>query len=121
MRAFRLLPADTKAAPELMAHLGRAGIVQRADGWGYRFDPAAYGERNPHDNWSTMARIQAPTLVVRAELSSVLTAEMGERMLRLIPSASLAVVPGAYHHLTLDAPEAFVAVLTPFLKEAVGG
>jgi esterase len=120
VRAFRLLPPDTNAAPELIAHVARAGIVQRPEGWGYRFDPAAYGQRNPHDNWLTMSRIQAPTLVARGELSPALTPEMTDRMLRTIPRASLAVVSGAYHHVTLDAPEAFVAVLAPFLKESLG-
>jgi pimeloyl-ACP methyl ester carboxylesterase len=120
VRAFRLLPPDTRAAPELLAHVARAGIARASGGWGYRFDPAAYGKRNPHDNWLTMSRIQAPTLVARGELSPALTAEITDRMLRTIPRASVAVVPGAYHHVTLDAPDAFVAALGPFLKECIG-
>ena len=120
VRAFRLLPPDTKAAPEFMAHLGRAGIVERPQGWRYRFDPGAYGERNPHDNWATMARIQAPTLVVRGELSPVLTKEMTDRILREIPRVTVTTVPGAFHHVTVDAPAAFVAALAPFLEQTVG-
>jgi pimeloyl-ACP methyl ester carboxylesterase len=120
LRSFRLLPKETTAEPELLAHVGRAGLVRREAGWVYRFDPACYSRRQPHDAWPLLPRITAPTLVVRAELSPILPAEMGDRMLGLIPHASLAVVPGAYHHLTLDAPDAFNAELTRFLKSAVG-
>lgn len=121
VRAFRLRPPDTKAAPEFLAHVGRAGIVKHAAGWGYRFDPACYGERHPHDAWPLLERITAPTLLARAELSPVLTPEMAQRMLDAIPDASLTIIPGAYHHLTLDAPTAFVPALDAFLKESLGG
>jgi pimeloyl-ACP methyl ester carboxylesterase len=120
VRAFRLLPPETNAVSELLSHVARAGIAEGAEGWGYRFDPAAYEKRDPHDNWLTMSRIQAPTLVVRGELSPALSPGITDRMLRTIPRASLAVVPGAYHHVTLDAPEAFASILAAFLKAAIG-
>ena len=120
LRSFRLLPKETNADPELLAHVGRQGLVKREAGWVYRFDPACYSRREPHDAWPLLPRITAPTLVVRAELSPILTAEMADRMLSLIPDASLAIVPGAYHHLTLDAPDAFSGELGRFLKDAVG-
>jgi pimeloyl-ACP methyl ester carboxylesterase len=120
LRSFRLLPKETNAAPELLAHVGRAGLVKRDAGWVYRFDPACYSRREPHDAWPLLQRITAPTLVVRAELSPILTAAMADRMLELLPNASLAIVPGAYHHLTLDAPDAFNAALERFLKDSVG-
>jgi pimeloyl-ACP methyl ester carboxylesterase len=119
LRSFRLLPSGTVAAPELLAHLGRAGTVKREAGWVYRFDPACYGRRQPHDAWPLLEHITAPTLVVRAELSPVLTPDMARRMLDTIPDASLAIIPGAYHHVTLDAPDALVAALHAFLKEAL--
>ena len=120
MRSFRLLPRETNAEPELLAHVARAGLVKRDAGWVYRFDPACYSRREPHDAWPLLSQITAPTLVVRAELSPILTPDMADRMVELIPGASLTVVPGAYHHLTLDAPEAFSAALGRFLKDAVG-
>jgi len=64
-------------------------------------------------------RIQAPTLVVRGEHSPVLPLEMSARMLETIPNAELIEIPGAHHHLTLDAPEAFSAALDTFLRRAL--
>jgi pimeloyl-ACP methyl ester carboxylesterase len=39
-------------------------------------------------------------------------------MLETIPDAELVEIPGAYHHLTLDAPETFSAALVRFLRQA---
>jgi pimeloyl-ACP methyl ester carboxylesterase len=42
-------------------------------------------------------------------------------MRRLIPGARFAEIPGAYHHLVLDAPAAFSTVLDRFLSEVAPG
>ena len=113
--SFRLLPRETLADPDLLAHVARAGIAERGGGFSYRFDPAANGSRKPRDMWPELMKITAPTLIVRAVLSPVLTADMAETMLRLIPDARLAEVRDAYHHVTLDRPDAFVAAVSDFL------
>jgi pimeloyl-ACP methyl ester carboxylesterase len=113
--SFRLLPRETVADRVLLDHVARAGIAERAGGFSYRFDPAANGSRKPHDMWPELPKITAPTLIVRATLSPVLTADMAARMLRLIPDSRLAEVPGAYHHVTLDRPDAFVQAVSAFL------
>ena len=114
-RAFRLLPRETVAVPELLRHLALEGFVERGGGWVYRFDPACNGSRSPVDAWPLLGRIQAPTLIVRGELSPVLPAEMAERLRAAIPGATLVEIPGAYHHLVLDRPAAFVHALDAFL------
>jgi pimeloyl-ACP methyl ester carboxylesterase len=115
IRAFRLLPRETVAAPELLTHLARAGFVERAGGWVYRFDPACNGSRRPVDAWPLLGRITAPTLIVRGELSPVLPRDMAERLRTAIPTAALVEIPGVYHHLVLDNPAAFVRALAAFL------
>ena len=113
--SFRLLPRETVAAPELLAHVARAGIVEREGGWSFRFDPSANGARAPHDMWPHLSKITAPTLIVRAGNSPGLTPEMAERMCGLIPDVRLVEVPDAYHHVTLDQPERFVRALEGFV------
>ena len=114
-RAFRLLPRETVAAPDLLTHLARAGFVARGGGWVYRFDPACNGSRRPVDAWPLLGRIVAPTLIVRGELSPVLPRDLAERMQAAISTATLVEIPGAYHHLVLDDPAAFVQALDAFL------
>ena len=117
--AFRLLPRETIADPALLAHMARMGLVRVDGGFRFRFDPACYADRKPVDCWPLLPRITAPTLVVRGEHSPVLPLEMAARMLETVPNAELIEIPGAHHHLTLDAPEAFSAALDPFLRRAL--
>lgn len=114
--AFRLLPRDTIADPALLAHLARAGMTGRNGGWGWRFDPATHGNRQPVDAWPLLDRITAPTLIARGGLSPILTPEMAERLHTGIARSTLVTVPDAYHHLTLDRPAEFTAALGEFLK-----
>jgi pimeloyl-ACP methyl ester carboxylesterase len=116
LRNFRLLPPDTTADAALLDHLGRQGIVQRDGRFLYRFDPACSGRRRPADGWPLLQAIKAPTLLVRGEHSPVLPTAMAHEMQRLIPGARFAEIPGAYHHLVLDAPGAFSRALDRFLS-----
>jgi len=118
--SFRLLPRETVADPRFLAHVARAGIVKREGGWSYRFDPAANGSRRPHDMWPHLSHITAPTLIVRAALSPVLTGDMAARMRAAIPDVRLVEVPDAYHHVTLDQPDRFVRAVEGFLAEGLG-
>lgn len=113
--SFRLRPRDTVADPAFLAHLARAGIVERDGGWVFRFDPACNGQRRPVDAWPLVGRIQAPTLIVRGQWSPGLAGGVAERLRDAIPTSTLVEIPNAYHHLTLDQPARFVEVLDRFL------
>jgi pimeloyl-ACP methyl ester carboxylesterase len=116
LRRFRLSPPETTAAPALLEAIGGRGIQRLGPRrWAYRFDPACEGTRVPVDAWPLLPRITVPTLVVRGELSTLVDRAMGERMAKLIPSARLEDVPGAYHHVTLDAPAALAECLLGWL------
>jgi len=119
VRSFRLLPKETTADPALLQHLARAGLIRSDGGYRYRFDPACYANRQPVDCWPLLPRITAPALVVRGELSPILPADMAARLGTSIPRADVAEIKGAYHHLTLDAPDAFAAVLDRFLRAVI--
>jgi pimeloyl-ACP methyl ester carboxylesterase len=113
--AFRLLPPETTADPALLAHLARSGVAWRDGAVSTRFDPACYAARVPVDGWTLLARITAPTLVVRGERSPILPRPMAERLVAELSAAGLVEIRGAYHHLVLDQPEAFVTELRRFL------
>lgn len=116
---FRLVPRETVADPALLAHLGRAGIVQRNGGWVYRFDPSSNHLREPAETLSLLSRVRAPALIIRAELSPVLPAPLARQLQEALPDAEVVVIPGAYHHVTLDAPAAVVAHLEAFLSRVL--
>jgi esterase len=116
LRSFRLLPRETVADPRLLEHLAREGIAEREGRFLYRFDPACNGRRRPIDGWALLERITAPTLLVRGEHSPILPREMAVDMLARLPRARLVEIPGAYHHLVLDAPVAFANALDESLS-----
>jgi len=118
LRSFRLVPPQTTADPALLDHLSREGIVERGGRFLYRFDPACNGTRQPVDIWPLLERITAPTLLVRGEHSPVLPRPLAQQMLARLARARLEEIAGAYHHLVLDRPAAFTAVLERFLAEA---
>jgi pimeloyl-ACP methyl ester carboxylesterase len=119
VQSFRLLPKETTADPALLQHLARAGLIRTERGYRYRFDPACYANRQPVDCWPLVPRVTAPALIVRGELSPILPADMAARLGATIPRAEVAEIKGAYHHLTLDAPDAFNRVLDRFLREVL--
>jgi pimeloyl-ACP methyl ester carboxylesterase len=113
---FRVRPAATVAPPALLRAVARRGLVRLPSGrWRYRFDPACERTRVPVDAWPLLPRIAAPTLVVRGEHSTILHRDVAERMVKAIPVAALEELPGAHHHVTLDAPRALADVLLRWL------
>ena len=64
-----------------------------------------------------LSQAVADTLaILRAELSPNLPPEHAERLRAAIGNATVVEIPGAYHHVTLDAPDAVVAALDRFLR-----
>jgi esterase len=115
LKSFRLLPPDTTADPSLLEHLAREGIVERDGRFMYRFDPACNGMRQPTNLLPLLERITAPTLLVRGERSRVLPPAMAQEIGKRIRQVWLEEIPGAYHHLVLDAPGLFTATVERFL------
>src|SRR2546425_1533942 len=91
-RAFRLLPRETVAAPELLTHLARAGFVARGGGWVYRFDPACNGSRGPADAQPLLRPIVAAPLIVRGVPAPVLPRGLAGRVRTAVPPRPLLAI-----------------------------
>jgi pimeloyl-ACP methyl ester carboxylesterase len=111
---FRLLPAATRAEPAVLAHVARHGITRDADGtYLPRFDRRALAagaqDLTPH-----LRAARGPILAVRAADSEIVDAAALAAFRAAVPSAELAEIPGAHHHLMLDQPAAVAAALAAF-------
>ena len=62
------------------------------------------------------AAMSAPARDVGRPQRAIYELEMAGRMLETLRDAELVEIPGAYHHVTLDTPEAFTAALETFLR-----
>jgi pimeloyl-ACP methyl ester carboxylesterase len=71
--------------------------------------------RSVEDSWASCAAITVPTLVMRGAISDILAPEIAQRMIEVIPDATLATVEGSGHAIPLDKPDGFLAAARTFL------
>jgi pimeloyl-ACP methyl ester carboxylesterase len=93
----------------------------------FDYDPAIAlafntpGSSPRFDMWPLFGALaQKPLLVIRGELSDLLTAAAAEKMRAIAPHARFAVVPGVGHAPMLDEPQAVTAI-NHFLGELAAG
>jgi pimeloyl-ACP methyl ester carboxylesterase len=119
---FAVARADNARPPEAL-HRQRsdAGLMLTDDGrWTWRYDRALRSPRNlrlrdPETVWRSCANIDAPTLIIRGQLSDILSPQIAQRMIHTIPGARLTTVADAGHGVPYDAPEGFLAAARAFL------
>ncbi|MBX3026250.1 alpha/beta hydrolase [bacterium] len=118
---FRLLPAATRADAAVIAHIAQHGIVRDRDGtYLPRFDRRALAGAGAQDLTPHLRAARCPILAVRAADSEIVDAAALAAFRAAVPSAELAEIAGAHHHLMLDQPAALAAVLSAFLGRHLG-
>ncbi len=102
---FATLPRDAAAVESRMGGTG-GGLASS-------LRLAGAGAQQPL--WSQLPKLRMPVLVVTGELDAAYRAH-GRRLVEGIgANATLAVIEGAGHACHLEAPDAFLAVVAPFL------
>jgi pimeloyl-ACP methyl ester carboxylesterase len=77
-----------------------------------------YAESRDVPLWDRLAELRCPVLVVRGgRRGSLVTDELAEKWQASLPSARLAVISSAGHDLWSRDPDAYLAVLLPFLEQ----
>jgi pimeloyl-ACP methyl ester carboxylesterase len=110
---FRLEPDGTVLRPGKVRALGRLGVRRVEGGWSWKFDWRCLGVRPPAV-WDQLARLRVPALLVRGELTTIVSREDYARMVRALPGARGLEIAGAHHHVPLDAPDALAAAIKDF-------
>jgi pimeloyl-ACP methyl ester carboxylesterase len=109
---FRLVPPETIAPVARLAHVAEAGAIERRPGvWEWAFDRRVFAHP-PVDPWPFLPGVLCPTLVVRGMKSTVMDREQMLRAATAVRLGQFAEVREAYHHLILDDPAGFAAVVT---------
>ncbi len=68
------------------------------------------------DAWAYLPGISVPTLVIRGSESSLLNAEVAQKMQENIPNSCLAIVGGGGHWSYLEQPAAFLQTVSEFIE-----
>lgn len=115
---FRVRPAGTTAAPEILRYLAERSGRQGADGrWRHKFDRNVYSQRVLLDIPPHWNRIGVPALLVKGGRSERITPQIAADAKSRCPHVELVEVPGADHHVTLDNPGGFVAAVNAWLGQ----
>jgi pimeloyl-ACP methyl ester carboxylesterase len=116
LQRYRLRPAGTTAAPEIIRHLAERGGRQLADGsWRHKFDRNVYAQRNSFDGIPYWSQISIPSLLVKGSRSNRVREELFAEAKARCPHLQLAEVPHSDHHVFLDNPPGFERVVKAFL------
>jgi pimeloyl-ACP methyl ester carboxylesterase len=109
------------------SRLARAMRKDEAGRWHWRWDPAT-GKREflhpPSENEALLAaaaRVKSPIVLVRAELSHLLTDEGVDRFQQLAPQLEVITAKGVGHMFTADRNDAFAAQLLECLERTPVG
>jgi pimeloyl-ACP methyl ester carboxylesterase len=113
---FRVRPAGTTAAPEILRYLAERSGRQVADGlWRHKFDRNVYSKRVLLDLPPHWNRIGIPALLVKGGRSDRITPAIVADAKSRCPQVELVEVPGADHHVTLDNPGGFADAVNAWL------
>src|ERR1700678_1570451 len=90
---FRLMPAQDGIAPEVIEEIARRSLRATADGrYTMKFDRESFYGGDGLDVEGALAGVQIPTLLIRAGLSRIMTAEAAERAEASNPLVQLKVI-----------------------------
>jgi pimeloyl-ACP methyl ester carboxylesterase len=115
-RVFRLIPPETVAPPARLRALAAYSTRHRGHGrWGIGPDREFFVHVIPQVAWPLLPRIACPTLILRAERSSILDRRTAQAMRRAIPRSTLCETRDTYHHLILERPDEVARLIREFL------
>jgi len=124
LQRFRFLPPQGCEHPYIADLIARRGLKPVAGpdgrpGWVWRFDPFLFRHFEFGRPYANLKRARCPVTLVRGSRSRLLTREMHEQLLAIAPPGTeLAEVPDADHHVMVDQPLAFAALLDRLAPKA---
>jgi pimeloyl-ACP methyl ester carboxylesterase len=110
--------ANPRASEEMLQVMARFG-TRPAEGGLARKHDHYFLQRWPFrldDHWAELASLDLPVLLVHAEQSYVLSAEVAGRMAETIRNGKPVRVPNSGHHVPVENPAALAEALTDFLS-----
>jgi len=118
---FRLRPPETKASQQVLLAIARQGLKQVDNGWAWKYDPAASQCFTVEGVAAQLAQIACPTSCIYGEFSPYVdettACYIGDIAQRAVAATS---IPGAYHHIPLDAPVELAVAIEGALQPAKG-
>lgn len=113
---FRLMPSEGHIpATTLQAIAEKSLVATEAGRWTLKFDRESFFGGDGIDPMEAVKKIRIPTLLLRAELSRIMTAEAAAAACAANPRMRLVTIPAAHHHLLLEKPAAVAKAIREFV------
>ncbi|MDQ7903900.1 alpha/beta hydrolase [Phytohabitans sp. ZYX-F-186] len=119
---FRLRPRATLADAATLAAVARAGLRQTPAGWRWKFDPRTFRRFTREGIEDAARRVKAPIGLLYGGRSELASAAAADRLADVVGRPVARVeIPGAHHHVPLDAPAATVRAIEHLVTTLDGG
>jgi pimeloyl-ACP methyl ester carboxylesterase len=121
---FRLMPPQGCEHPYVADLIARRGLKTTVGpngqtGWVWRFDPHLFAHFDFGKPAQDLRNAGCPLAVMRGGRSRLMTAQVQAHVLTLAPPGTRSLeLPDADHHLMLDQPQAFAALLAALVPAA---
>ncbi len=111
---YHLQPRGTTISEDCLRKLAADSVTRLDNGrWTWKFDWRGFF-MDYEPVWDEVSTIEAPCLIMRGEHSTVMTRPEFEKVLAAVRGGRGIEIPGAYHHIPLDAPRIVAEGLLDF-------
>ena len=113
---FRLMPNEGHIPAATLQAIAEKSLVATEEGrWTMKFDRESFFGGDGINPMEAVKKIRVPTLLLRAELSRIMTAEAAAAACAANPRMRLVTIPAAHHHLLLEKPAAVAKAIREFV------
>jgi pimeloyl-ACP methyl ester carboxylesterase len=114
---FRLMPDEGGIRPNLVAQIAEASLKRTADGrYTMKFDRETFFGSDGLNVPAAICRVRAPLLLIRAEMSRIMSAEAAADAAASNPQVYLVTIPQVHHHVLLERPDLLAHAIRDFVS-----
>ncbi len=115
---FRLMPREGDIPARTMDMIAEKSLVRTPEGrYTLKFDRESFLGEDGMDVLAALRTVGVPVLLVRGELSRLMTPDAARRAVESNPMVRLVTVPRAHHHILLERPEPLARVIEAFVNK----
>ncbi len=115
---FRVIPPQRCPNQYIIDHIARHSVEETSEGWTLKADPRLLDVFRFEDQTDALLNLKTGFGMIYGTMSALITPEIIEYLQYVAPPGSpFAAIPGAAHHLFLDAPLPFIDELKIMLQQ----
>ena len=114
---FRLMPDEGDIPAPVLAQIAERSLQRTDDGrYTMKFDRESFHGSDGLDVAAAIREVRIPLLLVRAELSRIMTAPAALHAAESNPCVRLVTIPASHHHILLERPLALAHAIAEFVN-----